>query len=416
MKIAQTGTYILGGLLSCGVSQIVGVVALAGTGIKSLWDISHKAFYELKLKKCDKAFYKEYKDKVIKYDNKLKHDKNYAKTFGLSMVPVVGIYLASKYSGYGGELVAQKIGKVKPIPKIVRSVAYLLSRTSVEMWEARTGRSFKETRSLTLEKLEGEQTQLLTKDGRILDAVWVPSADYNAPTVIIFHGNDMILDDMLPTAEFFKKTGVNVLLMTMGGYPNSSDTIRTSELRTYHDAQAAVDYTLNRTGQPINRVLAYGYSIGGSLAFQAGVANPGLHVISAQTFTDIKSVAGNVLPKRGPDVLIRGVFSSGFSPGRSDGTYVKDGLNNYSKAKRLEGSYFAIQSSQDKKMRSHDGHNLTEDLVEAYLKARGHEQLAKSDISLEFPGEHGACFVNDEGAREKVMEHLRNIGFIRNGA
>lgn len=412
MRLPQTGTYIIGGLLSCGVSQVVGIVGLVGTGVKSLWDIAHKTFYESKLKNCHKEFYTEYKNKLTKYNDRLHNDKNYAKTFGLSMIPIAGIYLASKHGSFGGELVAQKVGKFKPIRKVVRFMAYPYSKMSVKKWEAKTGRSFVETRKNTLKKLGGEQTHLTTKDGRRLDAVWVASANSKAPTVIVFHGNNMILDDMAPVADFFKENEMNVLLVTMGGYPNSSDSIRTTELSTYHDAQAAVDYTLNRTGQPIDRALAYGYSIGGSLAFQAGAANPGLHVISAQTFSDLKSVPGNVLPKRGPDVLGRGFFRSEFSVGKNDGTYTRDGLNNRKKAELLQGTYFGIQSSQDQLMRDHDGHNLNEDLVEAYLKHPSRQHLNKDDISLEFTGKHGASFTHFSHARYKVAQHLRNIGFV----
>ena len=78
-------------------------------------------------------------------------------------------------------------------------------------------------RKATLRKLQGEQVAIDTGDGRTIDAVWLPGKQKDAPTVVVYHGNGQILDKMIDQAHFFQLMGTNVLLITMGGYPNSSE-------------------------------------------------------------------------------------------------------------------------------------------------------------------------------------------------
>src|SRR5262249_39962046 len=79
-----------------------------------------------------------------------------------------------------------------------------------------------EERAQLLKVLEAEQIKLKTRDGETLDAVWCPSKKVNSsPTVIIFHGNGCILDNMVGYAKWYKDRGLNVLLFTIRGYPGS---------------------------------------------------------------------------------------------------------------------------------------------------------------------------------------------------
>ena len=114
--------------------------------------------------------------------------------------------------------------------------------------------------------------------------------------------------------------GITAIAITMGGYADSSF-VTTSELTTYFDAQAAVEYAKEVTGLESNRILVHGLSIGGALASAAAAANPGLHCTVDQTFVNAQEIAlscAKEFSSRVPSWMVKGAVSSMFRAGITD--------------------------------------------------------------------------------------------------
>ena len=295
--------------------------------------------------------------------------------------------------------------------KFADYAVYPLSGMSKEDFAESRETRFENIRNETLRLLNGQQIVIAAKDGRTLDAVWAECQRSDRPTVILCHGNGMILDDLAGHALFFKLRELNTLLMTMGGYPNSSEQYPPNELSGYRDVQAAVDEVKKRTRDGHNgRILVYGISIGGALAFHAGAADPGLHVISDQTFTDIVSVAEHLFPFGAK--AAKSAIKEKFPIGEKENSLITDGFDNLAKAKKLQGSYLGIYSAGDRLMRASDGRNYTEELAEAYLegqRASGNPDLALESLLVEIPGGHCSSFTDSREACQKIAKHLEVI-------
>eukprot|EP00658_Telonema_sp_P-2_P029512 TRINITY_DN2244_c0_g1_i10.p1 TRINITY_DN2244_c0_g1~~TRINITY_DN2244_c0_g1_i10.p1 ORF type:complete len:334 (+),score=90.18 TRINITY_DN2244_c0_g1_i10:185-1186(+) len=189
-----------------------------------------------------------------------------------------------------------------------------------------------------------------TADGRTLDAFYVQARGGgidNKACAILFHANAMISLDMALWAKWYSVRGIAALAITMGGYAESSY-IPTSELTTYFDAQAAVEFALAESGLTIDRLLVHGLSIGGALASAAAAANPGLNCTVDQTFVNAHEVAvtcGKEFSSRVPTWLIKASVSSMFREGVADPRlpgYVTDQYNNEAKAATIRGNYLSL--------------------------------------------------------------------------
>jgi hypothetical protein len=98
---------------------------------------------------------------------------------------------------------------------------------------------------------------------------------------------------MASWGKWYAQRGIHALCVTMGGYAGSelAEGQSMTEMTTYFDAQAAIDFAKYRTGLPNHRILVHGLSIGGGLAAAAAKANPGVHCTVDQTFVNSEEVA-----------------------------------------------------------------------------------------------------------------------------
>lgn len=414
-----------GVIASCGPSQVIGTGILVGTGVNA---IIHKA----------QEKFTDDPHKAAKAREKLKRDKEIAKAAGLAMIPIIGVPLSGKFKNQGfGYSTADFISDAplvnRGISKIANMGGYPLSGLDPEIFIGKyTGfTSFAAMRNITISYLNlGPQTEetmarqiQVPVEGRDnpLDAVWKPSGKPNAGTVILFHGNGMTLDGVLFQAQYFNSRGLNVYLQTMGGYPNSCAGTQTSELSTYEDVKAAVEKVKELTGNPANdKIIAYGISIGGSLAFQAGYKYPGIHVISDQTFTRISDVPQAMISSQWAGAIGKEAMKTKFD---SDAVKVKDGyeidgLNNVRKASQLQGSYFGLYSTVDQLMSTPRGGNLTLDIADEFVA--NHPAVNREDIIASYAAPHGSSFYRADKPDElesyshveKLQAHLKRIGMI----
>ncbi len=210
--------------------------------------------------------------------------------------------------------------------------------------------------------------------------------DPSKPTVVMFHGNGMTGLDFGAMIDTYQEE-YNVVTVTMGGYPGSDESILTSEISTYQDAHAVMNYL---KGLGATDVIAHGTSIGGTLAFAAADLHPDLVkvVVAHQTFNRAKDVAANTLnhligKRQGflPAPVIRGAIGAAFPQGqivpgvvRADGTpYMTDGLDNAKKASQahFKAEVIVIKGEQDIMMgRNKRGNVFQEDFAEDILRAR----------------------------------------------
>ena len=226
-------------------------------------------------------------------------------------------------------------------------------------------KSVSEWRSAVLRSCNGHDVRVPTMDGRSLDAIWVPAGpatDHGAKKAAskaccVFHPNFAVCLDMVQYAVWYSKHGFGVLLVTMGGYAGSPGD--TTELSTYFDAHAAVQYVQKVRAVTLHRIICHGISIGGALASAAACVHRGVHCTVDQTFVNATEVAEELLasfpdwkrhtPKWLIATFISAIFPQGDSDQRLQGV-VTDGYNNLTKAAFVQGHYFAIYASQDHMM------------------------------------------------------------------
>jgi len=212
-----------------------------------------------------------------------------------------------------------------------------------------------------LEVLHGEFIRVCTLDGRSLDCIWVPPGGASTKVIpraaVVFHPNFAIALDMVQYGCWYRDRGFGVLLVTMGGYAGSEGD--TTELSTYLDAHAAVQYVLCVRGVTLPQILCHGVSIGGALASAAACIHPGVHCTVDQTFINAREVAENLIeslpgwkrhtPKWMIATFITAVFPEGQADPRLAGLST-DGYDNEAKAAAVQGHYFVIWADNDHMM------------------------------------------------------------------
>lgn len=230
--------------------------------------------------------------------------------------------------------------------------------------------------------------------------------DLKGPTVVLFHGNGMTGGNMEMFASNYRKKGYNTLMVTIGGYPESPG-ISSSEKSVYQDIEA-VKLFLQKQG--VTQVGYHGLSLGGSLAFQAAAGETNadaletLFVVADQTFTSAKDVGGNVVRNAvssAAEFLGRAGMSAANPEGRlvelPGGKWIKtDGLNSLAKIQKLKLKnipLYTIKTTRDDLM----GRNLKNSVIKEYkdnfadnlINAR-YDSL-KERMEHEFTIEGGHC-------------------------
>jgi len=271
-----------------------------------------------------------------------------------------------------------------------------------------------------------------TADGRTLDGYSVPprGLDNNA-CAILFHANAMICLDMALWAKWYSVRGITAIAITMGGYADSSF-VTTSELTTYFDAQAAVEYAKEVTGLESNRILVHGLSIGGALASAAAAANPGLHCTVDQTFVNAQEIAlscAKEFSSRVPSWMVKGAVSSMFRAGITDPRlpgYATDQFDNENKATVIQGKYFVFWAFEDNMMPGPDyavrlfqawsfkyETGETQDGFDFVPNQQGNDAESARERIAVINGSHCAFFGHDSGASKKYENYLSELWEIQ---
>lgn len=146
--------------------------------------------------------------------------------------------------------------------------------------------------------LDYETVWLTADDGVRLNGWYVTTASPRA-TLLFFHGNAGNIAHRLDSLRIFHDLGLAVLIIDYRGYGQSEGT--PSEAGTHLDALAAWRYLTESRGEPPQRIVLFGHSLGAALAaWLAAEKQPGA-LIMESAFTSVPDLAAELywwLPAR----------------------------------------------------------------------------------------------------------------------
>jgi fermentation-respiration switch protein FrsA (DUF1100 family) len=153
------------------------------------------------------------------------------------------------------------------------------------------------------------QITIKTPDNCILDAYW-QQTDSSAKTILFFHGNAGNITYSEERVRMFKELGVNALLIDYRGFGRSTGKIRKEE-DIYSDGETAYKYLKETLKIPENKIIIWGWSMGGAVATEISVRNNASLTILEGTFYSLSDIGNSkfwMFPLR---LLSRYAFTSG---------------------------------------------------------------------------------------------------------
>jgi fermentation-respiration switch protein FrsA (DUF1100 family) len=154
---------------------------------------------------------------------------------------------------------------------------------------------------------QGEPVVALFGPGLTADGGALPDAA-ERPTMIYFYGNAMCLNYATMEFEQFRRLGLNVLIPEYVGYGMSGGS--PSEQGCEATADAAYDYLVSSRGVEPTRIVAAGWSLGGSVAIDLASRRPVAGLIVFSTFTSAVDLARRVLPFVPVSLILRHRFEN----------------------------------------------------------------------------------------------------------
>jgi len=133
--------------------------------------------------------------------------------------------------------------------------------------------------------------KLKTVDGETLSAVYLTNPDATF-TILYNHGNGEDIGMFYFRLQEFAAQGFNVFAYDYRGYGTSTG--QPTEQGVYQDAQTAYDYLINTLHTPPEKMIAYGFSLGGGVATELASQNTVGALILESTFVTIFRVRTHV--------------------------------------------------------------------------------------------------------------------------
>jgi pimeloyl-ACP methyl ester carboxylesterase len=148
--------------------------------------------------------------------------------------------------------------------------------------------------------MQYEDVYITTRD-KVKIHAWLVKAGaaYNlSRTIIFFHGNAGNIGARNPNIEqMVKRLYSNVLMVDYRGYGNSEGTPTEDGLRL--DAEASLEYLLNRDDIDKERIYVFGRSLGGAVGAELAAGKYGSSLkglILENTFTSISELVDKLMP------------------------------------------------------------------------------------------------------------------------
>jgi pimeloyl-ACP methyl ester carboxylesterase len=128
-------------------------------------------------------------------------------------------------------------------------------------------RGYRSPKEYKYNNLPFEEAWIPTKDGAEIHT-WLLLKDESAPTIVFFHGNAGNIGIRLPNAEqMYQRLDCNVFLVEYRGYGDSRGESKPNEDGLKLDGDAAVNYIQNNAKIDSSKIILFGRSLGGAVAF-----------------------------------------------------------------------------------------------------------------------------------------------------
>lgn len=167
-----------------------------------------------------------------------------------------------------------------------------------------------------------------TEDGLRLNAWWRPAdAPENAPTLLWLHGNAGNITHRSESLAMFPDS-LNILLIDYRGYGKSQG--HPSEEGLYMDGEAGYRYLINERDVSPDRIIAYGRSLGTTVALDVALRQRVAALILESPFCSAGDMAQHMFP---------------FIPGR---LLLSDRFNNVSRIAELDVPLLVVHGKKDR--------------------------------------------------------------------
>lgn len=217
--------------------------------------------------------------------------------------------------------------------------------------------------------------ELSTNDGLKINAWYRPPTGPHLPTIAYFHGNAGNIANRGFIVRPFLDEGYGVLLLTYRGY--SGNPGKPSEEGLYNDARAAMDFLTNE-GVAEQCIVLYGNSIGAAVAIQMATEYKTGAIVLQSPFSTLADVAK--------------IHYAFFLPFKD---LIKDKYDSMSKVDRLHEPVFILHGKNDDIIPPELSRKLLEVLPQPkeaeYIPGRGHNDLFKPDLVINFIKKHVKC-------------------------
>ena len=140
--------------------------------------------------------------------------------------------------------------------------------------------------------LDYEDVVLETSDGMSIHGWFVPGP--SSRVLLYFHGNAGNISHRLHSIRQFNELGLSVFIIDYRGYGKSSGS--PSEDGLYLDAEAAWNYLTGERNVAAERIIAFGRSLGGSVAARIAARHTPAALIVESSFTSVPEIAQEVYP------------------------------------------------------------------------------------------------------------------------
>lgn len=155
--------------------------------------------------------------------------------------------------------------------------------------------------------LPAEDIWFRAADGVELHGWWIAHPRARA-TVLFCHGNTGSIAHQIGFLRHLRRLRLNLFAFDYRGYGRSDGVPREKGL--YADVRAAYDHLTSVLGQPWQRIVLFGHSLGGAIAIECALERPAAGLVVQSSFTDVRDAARAVFPSLPFHLAARNQFRS----------------------------------------------------------------------------------------------------------
>ncbi len=138
------------------------------------------------------------------------------------------------------------------------------------------------------------EVEISTADDEVLVCWWYAPQDDNSATVLFFSGNSGTIADRAAVLAPLAEAGYGVLGVNYRGYGGSTG--KPSEKGIYADGDAVLAWLQKTQDVPLSSIVAYGQSIGGTVATHLAAQNDLAGVVLESAFISADAMARRIIP------------------------------------------------------------------------------------------------------------------------